>query len=196
MSYRQMADDILVLLAHLKLSFIYLSGHSMGGKVGMYLALNHPDVIKKLVVVDIAPIAYSLWHQQIFHALFSLPLNKITSRRDADSLLAEHIDNAFERAFLLKNLKRVDSGYEWKCDLLEIARNYLKIAGFPVQDGSFNGEVLFIKGEDSDYITDEAMPQILQYFPRATIKTISNSGHLPHVQQSEGFYEQVSGFLE
>ncbi len=195
MSYRQMADDILVLLAHLKLPSIYLSGHSMGGKVGMYLALNYPEVIKKLVVVDIAPITYSLWHQQIFHALFSLPLSEIASRRDADELLAEHIENAFERAFLLKNLKRVGGGYEWKCDLLEISRNYLKIAGFPVQNGSFDGEILFVKGADSGYITDEAMPKILHYFPSANIKTITNAGHLPHVQQADDFYEQVSEFL-
>ncbi|MEE9352726.1 MAG: alpha/beta hydrolase, partial [Thiotrichaceae bacterium] len=135
-------------------------------------------------------------HQQIFHALFSLPLSKITNRRDADELLAKHIDNAFERAFLLKNLKRVDSGYEWKCDLLEISRNYLKIAGFPAQDGNFDGEVLFIKGSDSDYITDEATPKIQQYFPNANIKTITNAGHLPHVQQPDDFYELVSELLK
>ncbi len=195
MSYRQMAEDVLALLTDIGVSKIHLLGHSMGGKVAMYLALNHPDRIQKLVVVDIAPVAYPLWHQQIFHALLTLPLSQVNSRIDADVLLAEHFDDAFERAFLLKNLKRVDDAYEWKCDLLEISKNYLKIAGFPKQEMQFSGDVLFIKGEGSGYIDDEYKPEILTYFPTANIISIANAGHLPHVQQADSFYDQASQFL-
>ncbi len=195
MSYRQMADDVLALLADLGLSKVHLLGHSMGGKVAMYLALNHSDIIQKLVVVDIAPVAYPLWHQSIFYALLSLPLATLKSRNEADDLLAENFDDAFERAFLLKNLKRVEGVYQWKCDLQEIATNYLKIAGFPVQSTSFDSSVLFIKGEDSDYITDAHKPKILQYFPKASMVNIAHAGHLPHVQQPEDFYHHVSNYL-
>ncbi len=206
MSYRQMAEDVLALLSHLEFSKINLSGHSMGGKVGMYLALLYPEIIQKLVVVDIAPVAYPLWHQQIFHALLSLPIDQLNSRREADKLLAKSIDDDFERAFLLKNLKRKEekyelhsgnqyNGYQWKCDLAEISRNYLKIVGFPAQNTKFPGDVLFIKGENSEYITEEYTSRILQYFPQAKIETIANAGHLPHVQQPDIFYEQASHFL-
>ncbi|CAA6805338.1 MAG: Esterase, partial [uncultured Thiotrichaceae bacterium] len=43
MSYSKMADDVLEVLDHLELPVVDLMGHSMGGKVAMLLALNHPQ---------------------------------------------------------------------------------------------------------------------------------------------------------
>lgn len=195
MSYRQMSDDLLTLLDDLNLSSIYLSGHSMGGKVAMYLALSDSERIRKLIVVDIAPVTYPLLHQPLLRTLLSLPLMLISTRQQANEYLAESISDSFERTFLLKNLIRVDQHYEWKCDLDEIARNYLKIAGFPKLGGQFEGETLFIKGENSDYIMDEFKPEIVGYFPNARVQMIADSGHLPHVQQSNYFYEAMNTFI-
>ena len=195
MSYRQMAEDVLALLAHLKLPEVQLLGHSMGGKVGMYLALTNPDTIQKLVVVDIAPVAYPLWHQTLFGALLSLPVSQLRSRREADDLLAVEVEDSFERAFLLKNLIRAEKGYQWKCDLQEIAKNYLKISSFPKLTTAYTGEPLFIKGGNSDYLGSEYIASINNYFPGAKLEVINNAGHLPHIQQPDLFYQLVSAYL-
>lgn len=54
-----MAEDVLRFiqhkLEHTQLSSVNIIAHSMGGKVAMWLALTHPEIVKKLVVVDIAP---------------------------------------------------------------------------------------------------------------------------------------------
>jgi esterase len=200
MSYRQMADDVLTLLDHLGLSSVVLSGHSMGGKVAMYLALNNLERVAKLVVVDIAPVNYPLWHQSLLRALLTLPVETISRRQQADEYLAESIPDLFERAFLLKNLVRVNQPdnqqlYKWKCNLDEIVRNYLNISRFPKLECQFEGEVLFVKGGNSDYITDEYKSEIASYFPHATIRSIANAGHLPHVQQADRFYQLMNDFI-
>ncbi len=198
MSYRQMADDVQYLLTQLNIPKIQLLGHSMGGKVAMTLALHQPDLIQQLVVVDIAPKSYPLWHQSLLHGMLSLPLASFTSRKDIDQVFSEVVENAYERGFLLKNLQRMQagkSGYEWKCNLAEIAKNHLKIAGFPRSERCYVGEVLFIKGEQSEYLQQEDKSLLAHYFPHYSMQIIKQAGHLPHVEQADVFYALVKQVL-
>ena len=195
MSYAQMSDDLLALLDHLGLAKINLIGHSMGGKVAMYFALHHPQRVEKLIIIDIAPAQYPVWHMANFHALLALPLATITSRQQADELLSSKIENAFERGFLLKNLAKNSEGYYWKCNLKEILRQYLKIAAFPLLQKHYDAPAWFIKGADSNYITETNESAIKHYFPQYQLHSIADSGHLPHVQQSKVFYQLITQLL-
>lgn len=199
MRYKDMAEDILLLADHLNIETFDLLGHSMGGKVAMHLALNHPDRLNKLIIVDIAPKPYKLWHLPVFKALLSLPVDSFKSRKQASDQLAESIPDAGERAFLLKNLKTSDNGgYEWRCDLQEITRTYLNIANFnPGSNVLFDKPCLFINGANSPYIDPEADKAVItQLFPQANIQTIQGAGHLPHVETPEVFYQCIEAFLK
>lgn len=196
MSYREMSGDIQHLLSYLHIPKVQLLGHSMGGKVAMYLALHHPALIQNLIIVDIAPKTYPLWHENILHGMLTLPLDSFSSRKEIDQSFSSSVSNAYERGFLLKNLQRNEAGkYSWKCDLQEIVKNYLKIAGFPKIDNSYEGEVLFIKGEMSEYLLMKDQGLIDQYFPRNKIQGIQGAGHLPHVEQVDAFFRVVNGYL-
>lgn len=198
MRYKDMANDILALADHLGLSTFDLLGHSMGGKVAMYLALNHADRLNRLIIVDIAPKPYKLWHLPIFKALLALPLDTIKSRKQANEFLSESIPDDGERAFLLKNLKASSNeGYKWRCNLQEITRTYLNIASFTTPDNSsFNKPTIFINGSDSPYIDPDGDHKLItQLFPQATIQTIQGAGHLPHVETPEAFYQCLHEFL-
>ena len=196
MSYREMAADIIDVLAHENLTKIHLLGHSMGGKVAMTLALNNPDMVEKLLVVDIAPKTYPLWHQKVLAAMLETPLSSLQSRQAVDQHLAQFIVDDVERIFLLKNLHRREAGgYEWRCNLTEIAKGYLKIAAFPSSDQAFMNECCFIRGENSHYVSHTDFPSILSLFPHAHIETVAGSGHLPHIEQADIFYYLVNDFL-
>lgn len=198
MRYKDMAEDILALADHLDIETFDLLGHSMGGKVAMHLALNHSDRLNKLIIVDIAPKPYKLWHLPVFKALLSLPVDTIKSRKQANDHLIESIPNTGERAFLLKNLKTSDDGgYEWRCNLQEITRTYLNIANFSAPEStSFDKPCLFINGSNSPYIDPDADREVItQLFPQATIHTIQNAGHLPHVETPEVFYQCIQEFI-
>jgi len=210
MSYREMYEDVLSLLTHLNIESFDCLGHSMGGKVAMQLALannisnntqpNKP-VLNKLIIVDIAPRPYPLWHQQTLETVMKAPVAELDSREAVDDYLQDSIDDATERGFMIKNLRRANenddpsTGFRWKCNIAEIARGYLKIAGFSTAEQTFNNKTLFIGGDDSPYIREHDHSIIKSLFPNSTIITIENAGHLPHFQQADEFFERVDGFL-
>jgi esterase len=198
MRYKDMAEDVLALADDLGISSFDLLGHSMGGKVAMNLALNHPERLNKLIIVDIAPKSYPLWHLPIFNALLSLPVNEIKSRKEANDLLVDSIESPVERAFLLKNLKTNGSdGYEWRCDLAEITRTYLNVANFNSAEGvTFDKPTLFIKGGKSPYLDPIEDAEIISIlFPQSSIVTIDDAGHLPHIESAETFSAHINRFL-
>ena len=196
MSYHEMADDLIELLDALNIGSCRLMGHSMGGKVAMTLALNSPSRVDRLCIVDIAPKAYKLRHQKILHGMMSLPLTEMQTRKDADAWLADWISTPAERGFLLKNLKRNESGFYWQCNLAEIVTNYLKISGFSNSNNrQFKKPTLFIRGGLSDYIQPEDIERIQDTFPEASVETLDDCGHLPHVENVNGFYQLLRDFM-
>jgi len=196
MSYQQMSADVVAVLDALAVPTCDLMGHSMGGKVAMMLALQHPARVQRLLVVDIAPKAYPPRHQALLQALSTLPLATLTSRKQADEWLSSTVNHPLERGFLLKNLgRRTDGTFFWQCNLPEIAKQYLKISGFPTPASVFDHPTLFVRGGQSDYIQDADIDSIHQAFPGATLTTLDAAGHLPHVQTPAEFSAVVNAFL-
>lgn len=196
MAYRLMVQDVLAVADHLKIDTFDLMGHSMGGKVAIWLALLHPERLNKLIIVDIAPVNYPPRHQAILQAMLSMPLASFKSRKEADQWLAPTIKQPFERAFLLKNLKWDENGkFMWQCNLPEIAKHYLSITAFPETDLRYQGPTLFIGGGQSDYLQPERWAVAQEYFPAARLAMIEEAGHLPHVQTPDSFTEHVNAML-
>ena len=201
MSYREMYEDVIKVAKAENIKSFHLLGHSMGGKVAMQLALAHPELVDSLIVVDIAPKPYPLWHQKLFHAVMTVPIDTITSRNEIDEHLKEVIEDRDERSFMLKNIKRNPNQesetprYSWKPNLKEISKGYLKIAGFTTALAQYPKQTLFIKGGNSPYIQDSDNTLIKSLFPHSSIVTLKNSGHLPHVQQADDFFDAVTLFL-
>lgn len=198
-SYQELAQDVINLLDHLNIHTCHLLGHSMGGKIAMEIALNHPLRINKLVIADIAPVAYPAHHLRIIEGLKSIDLEKVSSRKDADIQLAKYVDTIGVRQFLLRNLTNNKQGnFYFKCNLNNIEQGYSQIMqSTQVQDEQhFNGEVLFIKGGMSDYILPEHKTTINTLFPRAKAKVIQGAGHWLHAEKTVAFNKIVMDFLE
>jgi len=199
MSYREMYEDVINVTKHERINQFHLLGHSMGGKVAMQLALAQAAMVKSLIIVDIAPKPYPLWHQKTLQGVLSVPDTAMQSRQDANEYLKDWIEDDAERSFMLKNLKKntkPKEGFSWRCDLHEISRGYLKIAGFSATQQQYSKPTLFIRGENSAYIQDADLPLIRRIFSDVEIFTINDSGHLPHFQQPEQFSKKVESFLE
>lgn len=199
MSYREMYEDVIKVAKHNEISSFHLLGHSMGGKVAMQLALTQASMVESLIIVDIAPKPYPLWHQKTLQGVLSAPIETMQTRQQVDQYLKPWIEEQGERTFMLKNLKRnntnTEQGFSWRCNLDEISKGYLKIAGFSTAHQQYDKKTLFIRGGDSNYIQESDTPIILSLFPNSKITTIENSGHLPHFQQPEIFYTHVKDFL-
>ena len=194
MDYPSMTADIELFLDTRQLMSANILGHSMGGKVAMWLALSHPERINKLIVADIAPVSYRHSFDNLIQALKQLPLEQLTNRKQADGLLAGPIPESGFRQFLLQNLILKEGKYLWRIDLDIFAKTADNIIAFPETDamGSYPGKVLFLAGETSNYIAQES---VYNLFPGAEIKTIANAGHWLHAEQPVAFCEAVNTFL-
>ncbi len=194
LDYERMAGDLAEFLEQQWIYESHIIGHSMGGKTAMQFAMNYPDLVEKLVVVDIAPKAYVGGHQAIFDALFALDLNTIESRKEADAFLADRIPDFGTRQFLLKNLTRdKEGGYRWKMNLPIIYESYQAILD-QVKGEPFDKESLFIRGSRSNYIQAEDEPIIKDLFPNATLESI-DAGHWVHAEKPKDLLQSIQKFL-
>ncbi len=197
LDYPHMAADLAALLVREGLESADFVGHSMGGKVAMTLALTRAEAVTKLVVVDIAPVQYLHSFDYVIEALKSLPLARLTSRREADEWLAPRIENPSVRQFLLQNLVVDNSHYQWRIDLDLLASALPAITGFPLgpEIRPFPGPTLFVGGGLSEYIKPQYHQAIRTLFPNARIKTIEHAGHWVHIDQPDCFEATVRCFL-
>jgi len=195
--YRDLAADLAEVIAGLGGRADVL-GHSMGGKAAMALALTRPAMLRKLVVADIAPVAYGHSQTHLIAAMRALPLDSVASRGDADRLLAPAVPDASTRAFLLQSLDiKADGGPRWRLNLDVLEAEMDRITGWPDDlDGRFDGPALFLSGAASDYVRPEARGRIKARFPAAVMAKIPGAGHWLHAEKPREFEAAVAAFLD
>ena len=196
--YAAMADEVAALLS--EEDPVTLVGHSMGGKVAMLVALRHPELVARLCVVDIAPVDYggSSEFERYISAMRALDLDSLERRSDADEALTEAVRDRRVRDFLLQNLRREAGSWRWQVNLELLGRDLAEISGWPSEEVAdmtpYDGQVLWISGADSGYVSDvhdEAMDRL---FPRTRRLVVKNAGHWVHSEQPEVFVEVLRRF--
>jgi esterase len=171
-------------------------GHSMGGKAAMQLALTHPDLVGKLIVADIAPVAYD--HDQSGHiqAMRALDLTGLTSRAEADRRLSALIDDPALRAFFLQSLDLKTQPPQWRLNLDVLQAEMPNIVGWPGTTGRFEHPTLFLTGGQSHYVRAEHRETIKALFPKARFAKLPNAGHWLHADAPRAFEQTVEVFLQ
>ena len=199
LNYDVMAQDVVQLFDDLEISSASVIGHSMGGKVAMELALRWPDYIKKLIVVDIAPVSYpdsGDGHLDAIEGMNALKLNAIKSRGEAESFLENYIKDQVTRKFILTNLTSSEgAGFRWRLNLQSIKKNYAHLREKPSISGVFEKPVLFVKGTLSNYIRSDYEQETLRFFPNARVKLIMGAGHWLHAEKPQVFQKIAVDFL-
>ncbi len=194
-NYDAMTADILELMDELALEQAVVLGHSMGGKVAMQFALQNPELISRLIVVDMSMRRYDgrQLHTDIIQAMMSIDFNAVESRTEVNQLLSASIDDERVRLFILKNLyRKTRDQLDWRLDLPDINRNIDYIFDGISTGTQYKGPALFIKGEKSDYILDSDKPKIIQHFPNAVFRTVSGAGHWVQADNPKEFLEKIA----
>ena len=193
-SYADMAGDLAEVVESLGEADVL--GHSMGGKAAMQLALTRGQRIRRLVVADIAPVAYA--HDQSHHiaAMRGLDLTDLTSRMEADRRLSATVKEASLRAFFLQSLDLKASPPVWRLNLDVLEREMPKIVGWPGTQGLFAQPALFLTGSESHYVKPEYRETIRALFPAARFAKLLGAGHWLHADRPREFEETVRVFLD
>ncbi len=196
-SYEVMALDLYEFIRNQSIPHpLFLLGHSMGGKVAMQFTADYPTLLNKLVVVDIAPRAYPVHHGTILEALNSIDLPTLTSRSQAEEIMARYGLDTSTRQFLMKNLYRTEEGiFAWRMNLEVLSAKIDKVGEKLHYQQAIHKPTLFIGGGKSNYIQEIDYAEIKQIFPHSTIQIIKDAGHWVHAEKPEQFYEVVMNFL-
>ncbi|ATJ82765.1 alpha/beta fold hydrolase [Halomonas beimenensis] len=195
MTYEAQAGDVLTLLDRLDVPRVHLLGHSMGGKVAISIARLASERVASLIVADIAPQAYGHGHDAVFAALRRVEAGRPANRREADALLAEHVEDRGTRLFLATNLERGEEGrLRLRIGLDEIEGDYEAIMAAPAGEGAFEGPTLVVRGARSRYVTDAMLPVLREVLPSAEIETL-DAGHWLHAESPEAFQAVINAFL-
>ncbi len=197
-NYLALTDDLFDFIDEHEIENPILLGHSMGGKVAMRFALENPDFVKKMVVVDISLKAYPprKQHKQIIEAMHAVDLSQVKNRREIEEGLTPLISELRIRQFVMKNIYRNEQNqFEWRPHLEGIEDNIDDLFDGIELHKTFDKPSLFIKGGASDYIVQEDFDAIRTNFPHAEIITIADTSHWVHVEAPERFYQLCSGFM-
>jgi len=180
---------------------VALVGHSMGGKIAMVLALRHPELVDRLCVVDVAPVAYEHASEFVRYidAMLAIDLTTLADRGEPDRALQEAVPDDVVRGFLLQNLRREGDDWRWQPNLELLREEIDEVGGWPAESldetSSYDGPVLWIGGSESRYVQNDYAAAMERYFPRVRRVTIKGAGHWVHSEQPAVFLEVLRRFI-
>lgn len=197
MNYLQMADDVRRRLLQMNDGPVELLGHSMGGKAAMALALMYPELVRRLVIVDIAPVAYADRFSAYAQALQAPAVLAAATRTEVQRRLAALLPDASVAPFLMQNLVTRGDHFDWRVNVAAIAAAANDLSGFPalLRDLRFTRPALLVAGEHSDYVTPADLPGFQPMFPGLQVETIAGAGHWVHADRPAALVETVQRFL-
>ena len=196
-NYEVMVSDVLEYCEANSIEKANIIGHSMGGKIAMLFATQYPEKVDKLIVADIGPKYYSPHHTLIFNGLNAVDFSQKPDRNQVDEILKNHIPDFGTRQFLMKSLYWVEPGQLAFRFNLAIFNKETEAIGVALSSGAnFNGETLFIRGGNSNYILDDDFENIRGYFPNALFATIPEVGHWLHAENPKLFFDETLKFLK
>ena len=196
-SYELLSKIILEFMVEHDVEGATVLGHSIGGKIAMTMALTQPELIKRLIVADIAPVEYNRDSLPVITALENVDLTSIKTRNAADKYLMKHIPEQMLRSFLLQNLVYSDNKYKWRINIPVIKKGLPNLHGFPSfsENVFFKGPTLFLAGTRSDFIEPNHHTTIKHLFPESSIINIADAGHWLHADNPEAFIDTVFQFI-
>lgn len=194
-SYQDMVDDLEEFMQQRSLEKAHILGHSMGGKVVMKFALQHPEKVLSLVIADMGMRGYKPHHDQVFDALYRIDLDSVERRSDAEEQMEPLMPDFGMRQFLLKSLDRNKDGkYEWKFNLDVLFNEYHYVIEPVGEDGVLDAPVLAIRGGNSGYVNDADIEEYHKHFPQVKVVTLEGAGHWLHAEAPKKFLEALQSF--
>ena len=183
-NYHVMADDLVEVINSLNIK-PNIIGHSMGGKAAMVLALKRPNLVRNLIIADIAPVKYEHDQSQFIEAMQKVDLSKVEKRSDATLALSKFVEDKSLQNFFTQSLDI--KAKRWKLNLKVLRSEMSEILSFPKIESEFSGHSLFLKGEKSDYIKPEHQKLIKSLFTKARFATFKEAGHWLHAEKPREF---------
>ena len=194
-SYLHLSNDLHQYITDNQLNDVIIIGHSLGGKTAMHFAVSFPELIHKLIIVDISPRFYPIHHDKIIEGLKILDFSILKSRSQVDGVLSKYIKDSDVRQFLLKSIYwKERNQLDFRFNLNAISQNISNVGEALNNDANCSVPTLFIRGENSNYINDDDEDLIFKHFTNVEIQTMDQAGHWLHAEKPQKFFEMSIRF--
>lgn len=195
-TYAAMGQDVLEFMDHQGMQQARILGHSMGGKTVLWLAQHHPGRLERIVVADIAARAYVPHHGPVFDALLATRPSDASGRDEVEQALNESLNNdPVLVPFLMKGLHRSKSGgFAWRFNVPVLEAALTDVVG-QIDLGVNTLPALFVRGSESDYVSDDDLELLESQFLHMDHHTIDGAGHWLHAQNPDEFFDVTADFL-
>ena len=163
-------------------------GHSLGGCVVQMLAINHPDLVKAMVLID-SGAPTGLLTPKDHHPFIQLMR---TNRKVLEQALRAVVPTLKEEAFFQKLVDEAQpmAPQAW-------IGNAEALSHFDISSrcSEYRGSVLVIRGALDGLITDEMAQQTARAYSNAKLVTLDGIGHSVIVEDPALFQEILQEFL-
>ena len=191
------ASDVAALVDHLDLGQIIVLGGSLGGRVALVYAAQHPERVAALIMEDVGPVRPAEISQRFAEQVAAGDPELDTVEEWVGRLRGQNRRTPAE--FFLHNARfatrRLPNGK------LVLKRDPAIQSGFvPLELWSYVEEVrspfLLVLGSESSIVSPEQRDQMLHTIPDSQVVTIDGAGHIVVHDQPQGFERVVRGFLK
>ncbi|XP_051847889.1 protein ABHD11-like [Antechinus flavipes] len=200
-SYEAMSADLQALLQKLGLGPCVLIGHSMGGKTAMMVALQKPELVERLVSVDISPLVTpnmpDVFKIIRFMKYLNIPgdLSHSQAFKFLDEYLEPFVTDSSIRQYLFNSLVRIDGQYVWKVNGENLQQQKHQLLDTLQIQGVYPGHALFLRDTHSLFLPSSHYPKIKLLFPEVQFQNIPDSGHITHIKKPQEFMDSILSFL-
>jgi esterase len=196
-NYTVLSEDLFEFIITHQLDDPILLGHSLGGKTVLFHEYAHPGIAGRIIIADMAARSYPAHHDHVLEALNSVNFDELRSRKEVEARLAQHINEAGTRQFLLKNLYWQDEEHKklgWRFNLPAITSHYREV-NLAVPPFRSDVPALVLRGELSHYVNEEDVMDYKMRFANVKISTIRGAAHWLHAEKPGEFFSAVLDFI-
>jgi esterase len=191
-----MAADAAAFVGELGLSRPVVFGHSMGGRVAMHLALDHPEVaVAAFVIVDVGPVLNAEGIKVIRDfVVHNVEFDDLDEFLDAVVRYDPYRSRAhIERTVKYNMLRRADGKYVSKVDHRRLPTGHVDLTLDDVR--RIDRPALVVRGAESNILDPEAAERFVAALPHGRLVTVDRCGHNVHSGNTPGFLDAVGPFL-
>ena len=192
-SIRQMAEDQVTALKMLGIEKTSVLGVSQGGMIAQVIAIEHPEIVEKLILAVTAPNANEVVDKVVRFWI------EMAKKGDHVSLMVDTAEKVYSKAYFEKNRKLFPAvarltkpaSYE------RFLRNACAILDFDVRDELTKVQcpTLILAGENDNTVGNEAAKELKNRIRNSEIYTYEGLGHGAY-EEAKDFYDRVYEFLE
>ena len=179
-----------------------LVGHSMGGRNSLAFGGENPQMLEKLVVVDVGPTLDPRGSQRIAQEIQNVPeeFDSFEAVLEYQNRQNRFASEAVMRRRVRYSTKELPNGKTgWKYDLL--IREQRRNGTVPPSEDlwpslpNIQCPTLILRGAESDILSPEVAQQMLTTLPNCKMVEIQQAGHMVFEDQPTDFIAALKGFL-